>query len=258
MQMHPTRRSSHTSAITLQSSSFQAASASATLDVTKISSMSYSDARTPSFVRRIISSLMQAKFRLHVQLKVASTLGRKTASTGVLHMVWPTAEVWPTPAHATQYLEPDDLAQLWILRISAQLPNVVQYPEVCMNGDVTVWRIRNFDADMTLPDDVRELLSPQHSQPVFPDTLIPTDTLKEKLSVSETSCRLHLIFVFRHSNPAGEGHVEEHFWDAMDTAASLSVSLAGDTIETMSTICVEKTRGRHIQLPCSQRMHSSS
>jgi hypothetical protein len=258
MQMHPTRRSSHTSAITLQSSSFQAASASATLDVTKISSMSYSDARTPSFVRRIISSLMQAKFRLHVQLKVASTLGRKTASTGVLHMVWPTAEVWSTPAQVTQNLERYDLAQLWISRNSAQPPNVVQYPEVCMNGAVAVWRIRNFDADMTLPDDVRELPSPQHSQPVFPDTLIPTDTLKEKLSVSETSCRLHLILMFRHSNPAGEDHVEEHFWDAMDTAASLSLSLDGDMVETILIVRAEETRGRHIQLQCAQRVPSSS
>jgi hypothetical protein len=146
------------------------------------------------------------------------------------------------------------LAQLWIIRISAQPPSVVQYPEVCKNGDVTVWRIRDFDPDMGLPGDARGLLSPQHSQPGSLDTLIPTDTLKEKFSVSETSRRLHLIFVFRHSNPAGEDHVEEHFWNAMDTAASLSVSLEGDTIETIS-LYVQRGQGAdiyHLLLMTSQ------
>jgi hypothetical protein len=169
-------------------------------------------------------------------------------------VVWPTTDVWQTAAQATQHLESDDLARLWISRISAQPPSVVQYPEVCKNGDVTVWRIRDFDPDMGLPGDARGLLSPQHSQPGSLDTLIPTDTLKEKFSVSETSRRLHLIFVFRHSNPAGEDHVEEHFWNAMDTAASLSVSLEGDTIETIS-LYVQRGQGAdiyHLLLMTSQ------
>jgi hypothetical protein len=176
-----------------------------------------------------------------------SQTARPDAVSDILQtVVWPTADVWPTPLDATQHLEPDDLAQLWISRISAQPPNVVQYPEVCTNGDVTVWRINNFDVDMMLPADVRELQYPQHSQPAPTGTLIPTDTLTEKFVVAGRSRRLHLVFVFRYGNPTGEDHVEEHFWNPMDAAASFSVSLAGDTIETISIICTEKTKGRYI------------
>jgi hypothetical protein len=45
--------------------------------------------------------------------------------------------------------------------------------------------------------------------------------------------------------------MEEHFWDTMDTVASLSLSLDRDRVEMISIWCAEKKRGRHIQLPCA-------
>jgi hypothetical protein len=63
-------------------------------------------------------------------------------------------------------------------------------------------------------------------------------------SVATKSRRLHLIFVYRHSEGHGKCHVEEHFADALDMVASLP--LDGDVVDTISIVCGSKVRGRHI------------
>jgi hypothetical protein len=138
-------------------------------------------------------------------------------------VVRPTADSWLVPESRVETLTSVELARLWCLRMSAQPLNVVQCPERCTNGDVSVWRISNSGPHaFNLINHHDELLSPPYpsSQPLVASCEgVSTQKLRRLDSVATKSRRLHLIFVYRHSEGHGKCHVEEHFADAIDTAS---------------------------------------
>jgi hypothetical protein len=121
-------------------------------------------------------------------------------------VVRPTADSWLVPESRVESLTSVELARLWILRMSAQPLIVVQYPEQCTNGDVCVWRIPDFGPQaFDLVDHYDELLSPSPppSQPLAASCKeVSTQKLRWLYSVATNRHRLHLIFIYRHS----EGH----------------------------------------------------